>query len=330
LSANRDTNNLIFSFFQDPYLCYYYYKFIFDGETMSWYAGVEAGGTKFNCIVASDPNIILDEIRIPTTTPQETLPRVIDFIKAAENKHGIHIEAIGLGFFGPICLDQNLPTYGFITSTPKLAWRNTPVVSYFQKELNIPVAFDTDVAAAALGEGAWGNATNCSDFIYVTIGTGIGGGIISNGHPLHGMVHPEIGHMFIPHDRLLDPFEGICPFHRDCFEGLASGPSINARWGKPAEGLPADHPAWQLESNYIAYALANLALSFSPQRIILGGGVMKTPGLIDLVREKTVRFLNGYIQNELILSRVNTFIQSPGLGDRAGVLGAIALAKTQE
>jgi fructokinase len=295
---------------------------------MSWYAGVEAGGTKFNCIVASDPDHILAEIRIPTTTPQETLPKVIQFFNQTQVEQNITLSSIGLGFFGPICLDQSQPDYGYITSTPKIAWRNTSIVPYFHKELGIPVAFDTDVTAAALGEGQWGNAKNCRDFIYLTIGTGIGGGIISNGHPLHGMIHPEVGHMFIPHDLTIDPFAGICPSHHDCLEGLASGPSIKARWGQASETLTPDHPAWQIESTYIAYALANLSLSLSPQRFILGGGVMKIPGLIDSVREKTVGFLNGYIQSETILMHTDIFIQLPGLGDRAGMLGAVALAKT--
>jgi Transcriptional regulator/sugar kinase len=297
---------------------------------MSWYAGVEAGGTKFNCIIASDPDHILAETRIPTTTPQETLSKVIQFFRQTANEHSITLSALGLGFFGPICLDHSLPNYGYITSTPKLAWRDTSIVPFFQKEMGIPTAFDTDVTAAALGEGTWGNAKNCRDFIYITIGTGIGGGVISNGEPLHGMIHPELGHMFIPHNLTADPFKGCCPSHNDCFEGLASGPAIKARWGQPAETLPADHAAWQIESDYIAYALANLTVSFSPQRFILGGGVMKIPGLIEMIRAKTVKFLNGYVQSDLILNHTETFIQLPGLGDRAGELGAIALAKTIE
>lgn len=295
---------------------------------MSWYAGVEAGGTKFNCLVASDPENILAEIRIPTTTPQETLPQVVEFFKQTELKHHIHLTSIGLGFFGPLCLDTNKPEYGYITSTPKLAWRNTPIVSYFKEQMAIPAAFDTDVVAAALGEGLWGNAKGCRDYIYLTIGTGIGGGIISCGLPLHGMIHPEVGHMLIPHNLVHDPFAGVCPSHQDCWEGLASGPSIKARWGQPAEALPANHVAWQIEAEYIGYALTNLILTISPQRIILGGGVMKTPGLIDSVRSKVIKFLGGYVQSEMIFAHPDIFLQLPALGDRAGVLGAIALAKT--
>jgi len=295
---------------------------------MSWYAGVEAGGTKFNCIVANDPQNILTEIRIPTTTPQETLPKVIQFFKQVEEEHHIHLASAGLGFFGPICLDPRLPEYGSITSTPKVIWRNTPILSYFAEQLGIPTAFDTDVAAAALGEGLWGNAQGCRNFIYMTIGTGVGGGIISNGKPLHGMMHPEVGHMYIPHNLERDPFKGNCPSHLDCLEGLASGPAVQARWGQPTESLPPDHEAWQLEADYIAYAVTNLIMSLSPERFILGGGVMKIPGLIEAVREKTLDFLKGYVQSKAILENISTFIQAPGLGDHAGVLGAIALAKT--
>lgn len=297
---------------------------------MSWFAGVEAGGTKFNCIVASDPENILSEIRIPTTNPQETLSQVVKFFKNTELKFNIHLSSIGLGFFGPLCIDKNQSNYGFITSTPKLAWRDTAIVPFFNQELGIPAAFDTDVAAAALGEGLWGNAKNCRNFIYLTVGTGIGAGVIADGKPLHGMIHPEIGHMFIPHNFNQDPFPGICPTHKDCLEGLASGPSIKARWGKPAEMLAANHAAWQIESDYIGFALSNLILSFSPERIILGGGVMKVSGLIQSIREKTIHFLNGYVQSELIINNSETYIRLPGLGDRSGVLGAIALAKTLE
>lgn len=295
---------------------------------MKWYGGVEAGGTKINCIVASDPQNILAEIRIPTTTPQETLPKVVEFFKQVENENNISLFSLGLGFFGPLCLNPNDPEYGSITSTPKLTWRNTMIVFYFQNNMGLPVAFDTDVVAAALGEGKWGSAQGCKDFIYLTVGTGVGGGIISNGSPVHGLIHPEVGHMFLPHDKVKDPFAGHCPSHGDCLEGLISGPSIKARWGQTAETLPANHPAWDLESDYLGFALANLVLSYSPQRIILGGGVMKIPGLIEAVRQKTVKILNNYVQSDSLLQHTNEFIQFPGLADRAGVLGAVALAQT--
>lgn len=295
---------------------------------MKWFGGVEAGGTKFNCIVASDPDNILEEARIRTTTPAETLPQVVDFFEWTQHKHHLSLDAIGLGFFGPISLDPAAKDFGYITSTPKLAWRNTPIVSYFKEKMYLPVAFDTDVAAAAVGEGLWGAARSCKHFIYITVGTGVGGGVINDGKPLHGQIHPEIGHMFLPHDLHKDPFEGYCPSHKDCLEGLVSGPAIKARWGQAAETLPASHPAWDLESDYMSYALANLIVSFSPERIILGGGVMKIPGLIEQIRAKTLVKLNGYVQNENLIYHTNEYIQLPGLADRAGTLGSIALAQT--
>ncbi len=293
---------------------------------MKWYGGVEAGGTKFNCIVASDPDHILAEIRIPTTTPTSTLPQVVTFFNQVQQDHSISLASIGLGFFGPISLDPSAKDYGFITSTPKLSWRDTAIVPFFEQNMHLPVAFDTDVTAAAVGEGLWGAARGCKHLIYITVGTGVGGGVINDGKPLHGQIHPEIGHMFIPHDFSKDPYAGNCPSHKDCLEGLVSGPSIKARWGQPAESLPADHPAWDLESDYMSYALANLIVSFSPQRIILGGGVMKIPGLIEHIRAKTISKLNGYIQNENLIHNTEEFIQLPGLADRAGTLGSIALA----
>lgn len=295
---------------------------------MDWFGGVEAGGTKFNCIVASDPQNILAEIRIPTISPTETLPRVLSFFEDVQKEHSIRLSSLGLGFFGPICLDLHAENYGFITSTPKLAWRNTPIVSYFKENMGLPVVFDTDVAAAAVGEGRWGAAQGCKNYIYLTVGTGVGGGIINEGKPLHGQIHPEVGHMFIPHDKEKDPYAGYCPSHKDCLEGLVSGPSIKDRWGQSAETLPAEHKAWGLESDYLSFALANLILSYSPERIILGGGVMKIRGLIEKVRSKTVANLNGYVQNQVFIHQTDQFIQLPGLGDRAGTLGSIALART--
>ncbi len=296
---------------------------------MKWFAGIEAGGTKFNCIVASDQQHILAEKRISTTTPEATLPEVVEFFGEVKRSHKIELSAIGLGSFGPIELHTDSSQYGYITSTPKLAWRNSNILGYLQKGLLLPIAFDTDVTAAALGEGKWGSAVGCSNYIYLTIGTGIGGGVIIDGKPVHGLLHPEIGHMFIPHDLQADPFPGSCPSHGDCLEGLANGPAIKARWGTPAESLPLDHPAWQIEAKYIAYCLANLILTTSPERIILGGGVMKVSGLIELVRTEVVSRLNGYIQSDDLIKHTDTLIQLPGLGDRAGVLGCIALAQTK-
>jgi fructokinase len=295
---------------------------------MDWFGGIEAGGTKFNCIVARDPENILAETRIFTSTPENTLPEVANFFADVQCQKKIRLSSLGLGTFGPIDLNSDSTDFGKITSTPKIAWRNTNILGYFKDHLSLPVAFDTDVAAAALGEGKWGIARGCKDFVYVTVGTGIGGGVIVDGKPVHGLLHPELGHLFIPHDFILDPFAGNCPSHGDCLEGLASGPAINKRWGSPAESLPPDHPAWKLEARYLAFMLANIVLSLSPEKIILGGGVMKFPGLIELVRQELVLTLNGYVQCGEILEHIDQFIELPGLGDRAGVLGCIALAQT--
>jgi fructokinase len=227
-------------------------------------------------------------------------------------------------------LVKGSPTYGYITSTPKPGWRNADVARALSQALGVPAGFDTDVNGAALGEAHWGAGQGMDPFVYFTIGTGIGGGAVVNRQPLHGLVHPEMGHMRLPHDWQADPFPGICPFHGDCFEGMASGPALKARWGQPAETLPPDHPAWDLEANYIALAMANIICVLSPQRIVLGGGVMQQPFLFPLVRRKTVDYLNAYVQAPQILEKIDRYIVPPGLDTRSGVLGAVALAIAAE
>jgi len=292
---------------------------------MDFFGGIEAGGTKFVCMVGSGPNDIRAQVRIPTTSPAETIGHVAAFFKQQMRK--LTLYAIGVASFGPVDLDSASPTFGYITTTPKPGWANTDMVGMLKAELNIPVVFDTDVNAAAFGEYWWGAAQSLDPIIYLTIGTGIGGGVICNGKPLHGLVHPEMGHMLIPHDRELDPFAGGCPFHGDCFEGLASGPAMSKRWGQPAETLPDDHPAWNVEAHHIALALANLILNYSPRRIVVGGGVMQREALFPLVRGKVQRFLNGYVHSPQILESIDQYIIPPGLGHQSGVLGAIALAR---
>lgn len=291
------------------------------------YGAIEAGGTKFVCMVAGGPEDIRAETRFPTTTPAETIAKAISFFKEQAETLREPIKALGVACFGPIDLDPNSSTYGYITSTPKLLWRNTDVVGPLQNALQIPVAFDTDVNVAALGEGAWGAAQGLSDFVYLTIGTGIGGGVISGGKPIHGLVHEEVGHMLLPHDKQQDPFSGGCPYHGDCFEGLASGPAMEKRWGIPAYTLPPEHPAWKLEANYIAAAMHNLICITSPKRIILGGGVMQQMQLFPLIHAKTIQMLGGYVQSPAILEKIDSYIISPGLGTRSGGLGAIAIAR---
>jgi len=288
---------------------------------MPLFGAIEAGGTKFNCMVASGPEEIKAEIRIPTTTPEQTLQAVIEFFKSNGP-----LDAIGIGSFGPLDLDPSSQTYGFITATPKPGWSYANLVGPIRQQLCSKVALDTDVNAAAIGEGMWGAAKGLNTALYITIGTGVGGGAISAGIPIHGLVHPEMGHIGLPHDFQADPFPGNCPFHGDCFEGMTSGPAIQKRWGVPADQLPAEHPAWDIEANYIAVALQSLILTLSPQKVILGGGVMQQPQLFPLIRAKVVQRLNGYIQSDTILKQIDGYIVPPGLGTRSGLFGALALA----
>ncbi|HEX9029508.1 MAG TPA: ROK family protein [Anaerolineales bacterium] len=286
--------------------------------------GIEAGGTKFVCLVGRGPQDIQAEARFPTTTPQETLEKAVEFFKNQSLNEPIC--ALGVGSFGPVDLDPASPTFGHITTTPKPGWAYTDMVGPLQATLDIPVVFDTDVNAAAFGEFHWGAAQGLDPSIYLTIGTGIGGGIICGERPIHGLVHPEIGHMLIPHNRDLDPFPGVCPYHGDCFEGLASGPAIKQRWDQAGELLPVDHPAWELEAHIIALALVNLILCYSPRKIVLGGGVMQQKGLFPLIRQKVQQNLNRYVRSEQITEHIDQYIVPPALGNRAGVLGAVALA----
>lgn len=288
----------------------------------TYFGAIEAGGTKFVCAVGTKEGEIIAEERFPTTLPGETIGRAIQFFQRQSHP----VAAIGIGSFGPVDLQRGSSTYGYITSTPKPGWRNTDICGQVAAGLKIPVVFDTDVNAAALGETVYGAARGLQSSIYLTIGTGIGGGAILDGKILHGMIHPEMGHIFLPHDRQSDPFPGFCPFHGDCFEGLAAGPAIEKRWGVKAETLPVDHPAWELEAGYIAYALAGLVCCFSPELIVLGGGVMEQPQLFPLVREKVKAILNGYVASPKIEEQIDRYIVPPNLGKHAGVLGAIALA----
>lgn len=291
---------------------------------MSLFGGIEAGGTKFVCMIGSGPGKIRAEASFPTTTPDETIGQTVEFFR--QHASALPFRAIGIGSFGPVDLDPGSPTFGFITTTPKPGWAQTDIAGAIGRAFGLPVAFDTDVSAAAYGECRWGAGRNLDSIVYVTVGTGIGAGIVSRGKLVHGLVHPEVGHMLIPHDRDRDPFPGGCPFHGDCFEGLASGTAMRQRWGQPAESLPDDHPAWDLEAQYIALALANLVLSYSPRRIVIGGGVMRRQILLPLVRRKLLGFLNGYVQSPRIVDAIDQYVVPPDLGDQAGVLGAIALA----
>ena len=293
------------------------------------YGGIEGGGTKFVCAVGSAEGESLAETRFPTTTPEETLNRAIAFFQEQTRLLG-PLSGLGIACFGPLDPDIHSPTYGHILATPKAGWAGADVVGALRSALPVPIAFDTDVNGAALGEWRWGAAQGLSTFLYFTVGTGVGGGAMVEGKLLHGLIHPEMGHIPLPHDYAQDPFPGSCPFHGDCFEGLASGPAMEKRWGQRAETLPADHPAWDLEAHYIARAMQGFICSFSPQRIILGGGVPQQPALLPLVRAKVLRYLNNYVNSGAILEHIDTYIVPPGLGARAGVCGAFALAQQAE
>jgi fructokinase len=294
---------------------------------------IEAGGTKFICAIGRGPGEgILARTSFPTgNNPTELLTQVTDWLHLEEARLG-KLQAIGIASFGPLDLNMDSPTYGFITSTSKIAWQNTDFIGHMKKSFPaIPIGFDTDVNGAALGEYCWGNAQGLSDFVYITIGTGIGAGGMVGGQLIHGLIHPEMGHMVIPRERE-DNFKGVCPFHGDCWEGLCSGPAIKEGSGFTAETLPADNPTWEFETKYIASAIRNIICLLSPQRIILGGSVRKA-GLLgeeqffNMIREQVCLGLNGYVASPLLKDKISEYIVPPGLGDDSGICGAIALGQ---
>jgi fructokinase len=292
---------------------------------MPLWGGIEAGGTKTICAMGTGPEDLRAEARFPTTTPSETIQRIIQFFRGQTGEEPLG--AVGIGSFGPLDLDPQSPRFGYITSTPKPGWTSANLAGSVRDSLGTPVGLDTDVNAAALGEHRWGAAQGLDDFVYLTIGTGIGGGAMVNGRLTHGLAHSEMGHIRIPHDRDLDPFEGSCPYHGDCLEGLAAGPALEARWGQPGPTLGEDHPAWALEAEYLAFGLVNLICVLSPQRIIMGGGIMQRRQIFPLLRRRVRELLNGYLQVPAILDQIDEYIVPAGLGDRAGVLGAFVLAQ---
>lgn len=279
---------------------------------MPFLGAIEAGGTTFRCARGTSPQDA-EIIEFPTGSPAETIARAIDFFRRRPS-----VEAIGIASFGPIDPDRQSPTFGYITSTPKLAWRNFNFAGAVREALDVPVAFDTDVNAAALAESQWGAARGLHSFLYITVGTGVGGAAFIDGRLLHGRRHPEMGHIRIPHDRARDPYPGACPYHGDCLEGLAAGPAIEQRWGTRGEHLPDGHPAWDLEAEYLTLGFASLACTLSPQRIIVGGGVMQRQELLPKIRERLIQLVNAYIEPPDIVT--------PDLGVRAGALGALLLA----
>ncbi|MFH1477519.1 MAG: ROK family protein [Verrucomicrobiota bacterium] len=280
---------------------------------------IEAGGTKFVLGIGNESGEILERLTIPTESPRVTMAKAANFFKRFPA-----VEALGVGCFGPIDPQLNSPTYGYITTTPKTAWAHYNIVGELIKSLNVPVAFDTDVNGAILGELTWGAAKGLTSAVYITVGTGIGGGGIVEGRMVHGLLHPEMGHIAVKrYER--DGYKGKCPYHRDCLEGMASGPAIEERWGRKCYELTAVNEVWAMEAFYLAQALVNIILIISPERIIMGGGVMKQTQLFPLIRCEVQKQLNGYIQKEQFLAGMDKYIVAPMLGDDAGLCGALAL-----
>ena len=284
------------------------------------YGGIEAGGSKWECAIGTGPEDLRATATLPTTTPAETIDRTVAFFE----REG-PVDAVGIGSFGPLDGNPASPTWGYITTTPKPGWAQTDFGREIKRRLGVPVAFDTDVNAAALGEHRWGAARGLDTSCYITVGTGIGGGGMVGGKLLHGLLHPEFGHMRIPHDRDADPFPGVCPYHGDCWEGLASGRAIESRWGTPAAELD-DARAWDLEARYLALGIVCVICVLSPERVVIGGGVMHRPGLLELVQAQVVGLMNGYLDAPVFGDGISGFVTAPALGPRAGVLGALALA----
>lgn len=286
------------------------------------FGAIEAGGTKFVCAIGDEGGRLHAESRFATADPASTLAKVREFFLA---RGDFSASALGVACFGPVILDRRSKHYGFIGKTPKAGWSNTDVAGMLAREFACPVGFDTDVNAAALAEHRWGAGSDARNLVYVTVGTGIGGGVLIEGAPLHGLMHPEIGHIRVRRHELDPDFSGVCPFHGDCLEGLASGPAVFARTGTELQRLDAAHAQWEIEADYLGQLCAQLVLTLSPQRIILGGGVMGER-LFPGVRRRTLHWLGGYVDRPEILGAIEAYIVPPALGARAGVLGALCLA----
>jgi fructokinase len=288
--------------------------------------GVELGGTKCVCLIGTSPGDIRVEVAVPTSTdPEVTLGRIEEILTDGISQHG-PIHALGIASFGPIDLSRSSRTYGYITSTVKPGWQNTSVAIRLSRALNVPVGFDTDVNGAALAEGRWGAAKGLADYAYVTVGTGVGVGLVVNGGLAHGFGHPELGHMRIAR-KADDDWPGACAFHHDCVEGLASGVAIAARSGMPAHLISAEDPIWELVTHALAQLLQTLVLATAPRRILIGGGVVQSrPELLPRIRQQLIASLNGYLKLDELIGPQDRYIVPPGLGASAGPLGALALA----
>jgi fructokinase len=283
--------------------------------------GVEAGGTKWRCAIGTENGEIGRFTDLPTTDPEETIGRAIEFFLSADR-----IDALGIAAFGPVELGRSSAYRGCIGNSPKPGWSGVDLMSPFRSALEVPIGIDTDVNAAGLAEHRSGSAVGLDVFCYVTVGTGIGGGVVVDGRAVHGLLHPELGHMRVPHDHERDPFPGSCPFHGDCLEGLASGYALRRRWGQPAQELSRED-VWELEAEYLALGMLNVALTLAPQRILIGGGVLEAPGLLPLVQGRLAGLAAGYPGVAELEAHVGDYLVRPGLGGRSGVVGAFELAR---
>jgi len=293
---------------------------------VKYFGAVELGGTKTFVMIAENRDKIIDRKIFPTSSPKQTILDITRFFQQVSTRENISLSGIGIGSFGPLDLDPHSSTFGYITSTPKYAWPFTDLKGEIESAIQTRVFIDTDVNASAYGEFNSLVDRNIESFAYITIGTGIGGGFIMNGKILHGLLHSEFGHIRIPHDLRKDPFPGSCPYHQDCFEGLASGPALEKRWHVDPKTLPEDHVAWDLEAEYIGYALSNLIYTLSPQKIIIGGGVPHQKHLFTKIYHNVHRIINKYIKCTLLEDRINALITPPLLGDDSGIIGALELA----
>ena len=281
---------------------------------------LEAGGTKMVCAIGDENGNVFERMSFPTRMPEETMPDIINYFRERP------VEALGISSFGPLNLNKQDPNFGDITTTPKPGWQNYPLLRTLAEALNVPVGIDTDVNGAALAEARLGAGRGLDSLVYYTIGTGVGGGAVVEGRLLHGLVHPEMGHMLLRPCKDDPAPHGFCPYHDGCLEGMATGVAIEKRWGVPAAQLPPEHIAWDIEAEYLAQMCANTIVILSPKKIVLGGGVMHQMHLFPKIRRRTQELLNGYVANDTILHDIDNYIVAPGLGDNAGAAGSLLLA----
>lgn len=291
---------------------------------MSLFAAIEAGGTKFVCAIGSARAGALRTVTVPTRDPDATFADVAAFFRDAAPAGSI--AALGIGSFGPVDVDPRSPAHGRILATPKPGWEGTDMLARARAFLDVPMAIDTDVNAAALAESRAGTG-EVRHLAYVTVGTGIGVGLISDGRTVHGTGHPEAGHILVRRHAAHGAFAGVCPFHGDCLEGLASGPALRAAWGLAAEALPPEHPAWEIEADYLAQLCMTLLLTTAPERIVLGGGVMRQGHLLPLIRGRTAQLLGGYVRNVSGPASLEHRIVAPACHEPSGLIGAFLLAE---